>query len=274
MKIKKIALTLIIFLLTTLMFTYAKVEAVEIPENIAQEDIVEVLPENLEDMTNEDILEIYDQITEKYSNAQIADMLIENKTQIAEEAGISEDVISAGAEFIRNTDQKEIRNILENDENISQIRRSLQNGDTPKEAVEKAITNTSASQKIDLVIKILLANIIVKTVLWGILILFIYCTITRWIIYKKAGKNGFAAIIPLYRQITMYKICGLSPFLMLLWLVPIFGWIAMFIIAIMKRILLAENFGRSALFGFGLLLFPPIFQSIIAFNNNIEYEGE
>lgn len=274
MKIKKIGLTLIIFLLITLMFTVTKVEAVEIPENITQEEIVENLPENLENITNEDILAIYDQITEEYSNDEIADMLMENRTQIAGEAGISEDVISAGAEFIRNTDQEEIRNIIENDENINQIRRSLQNGDTPGEAVEKAITNTSASQKIDLVIKVLLANTVVKTVLWVILILFIYCTITRWIIYKKAGKNGFAAIIPFYRQVTMYKVCGLSPFLMLLWLVPIFGWIAMFIIAIMKRILLAENFGRSALFGFGLLLFPPIFQSILAFNKNIEYEGE
>ena len=274
MKMKKISLTLIIFLLITLMFTVTKVEAVEIPENITQEEIVENLPENLENITNEDILAIYDQITEKNSNDEIADKLIENRTQIAGEAGISEDVISAGAEFIRNTDQEEIRNIIENDENINQIRRSLQNGDTPGEAVEKAITNTSASQKIDLVIKVLLANTVVKTVLWVILILFIYCTITRWIIYKKAGKNGFAAIIPFYRQVTMYKVCGLSPFLMLLWLIPIFGWIAMFIIAIMKRILLAENFGRSALFGFGLLLFPPIFQSILAFNKNIEYEGE
>ena len=103
-----------------------------------------------------------------------------------------------------------------------------------------------------------------------VLILFIYCTITRCIIYKKAGRNWFAGIIPFYRQVTMYKVCGISPFLMLLWLIPIFGWIAMFIIAIMKRILLAENFGRGGLFGIGILILPPIFYSVLAFNNNIE----
>ena len=122
--------------------------------------------------------------------------------------------------------------------------------------------------------KVLFANSIVKTVLWIILILFVYCTITRWIIYKKAGKHGFAAIIPFYRQVTMYKICGLSPFLMLLWLIPVIGWIILFVIAIAKRILLSEVFGRGTLFGIGLLLFAPIFQSVLAFNRNIEYEGE
>ena len=261
MRLKKVGIVLIILLLITLVFTVNKVDALE-------------LPENLEDISNQDILDIYDQITEEYSNDEIADIIQENKEQIAEEAGVSESVIDAGAEFIRNTSQEDIRNILENDENINEIRKRLQEGDTPGEAVEAAINNTTASQKIELLVKILLANNIVKIVLWTILVLFIYCTVTRCIIYKKAGKNWFTGIIPLYRQITMYKVCGLSPFLMLLWLVPIFGWIVMFIIAIMKRILLAQNFGRGGLFGIGILILPPIFYSVLAFNPNIEYEGE
>lgn len=269
MKLRKVGIVLTIFLLITVLFFGNKVEAVETKEEIAEE-----LSEQLQNMSNEDILDIYDQITEKYSNDEIADMIQENKEQISQDAGISESVIDAGAEFIRNTSQEDIRNILENDENINEIRTRLQEGDSPEEAVKSAITNTTTSQKIELLLKVLLANNIVKTVLWVILILFIYCTITRWIIYKKAGENGFAAIIPLYRQITMYKVCGLSPFLMLLWLIPIFGWIVMFIIAIMKRILLAQNFGRGGFFGLGILILPPIFYSVLAFNPNIEYEGE
>lgn len=269
MKLRKIAVGISIFLLITLLFTVNKVEAVEGTQGIPEE-----LSEQLQNITNEDLLDIYDQITEQYSNDEIADMILENKNQIAEEAGISESVIDAGADFIRNTDQEDIRNILENDESINQIRKTIQEGGTASEAVENAIANTTTSQKINLLFKILLANNIIKTVFLGILILFIYCTITRWIIYNKAGKNGFAAIIPFYRQVTMYKVCGLSPFLMILWLVPIFGWIAMFIIAIMKRILLAQNFGRGGLFGIGILILPPIFYSVLAFNPNIEYEGE
>ena len=269
MKLRKIVIGIMMFLLIILLFTINNVEAVEVPEGIPEE-----MTEQLQNMSNEDILEIYDQITEQYSNDEIANMIQENKEQISEEAGISESVIDAGADFIRNTDQEDVRNILENDESLNQIRKTIQEGGTANEAVENAIANTTTSQKIDLLVKILLANNIVKTVLWVILILFIYCTITRWIIYKKAGKNGFAAIIPLYRQITMYKVCGLSPFLMLLWLIPIFGWIVMFIIAIMKRILLAQNFGRGGFFGLGILILPPIFYSVLAFNPNIEYEGE
>lgn len=269
MRIRKLVIVITILFLITLLYIGSKVEAVEVPEGIPEE-----VSEQLQNMTSEDILEIYDQITEQYSNDEIADMISENKEQIAQEAGVSTNVLDAGAEFIRNTNQEDIRNILENDESINQIRETIQEGGTASEAVENAIANTTTSQKIELIVKILFANNIVKIVIWTILILFIYCTITRWIVYNKAGKNGFAAIIPFYRQITMYKICGLSPLLMLLWLIPIFGWIVMFIIAIMKRILLAQNFGRGGLFGIGILILPPIFYSILAFNPNIEYEGE
>ena len=269
MRLKKLGIILIIFLLISLLFSVGKVQAVEVSEGANEE-----LSEQLQNITNEDILEIYDKITEQYSNDEIANMIQENKSQIAEDAGISESVIDAGAEFIRNTDQEDVRDILENDESINAIRKTLQEGGTAEEAVQSAIENTSTSQKVNLLVKILLANKIVKTVLWTIIILFIYCTITRCIIYKKAGKHWFAGIIPFYRQVTMYKVCGLSPLLMLLWLIPIFGWIVMFIIAIMKRILLAQNFGRGGFFGLGILILPPIFYSVIAFNPNIEYEGE
>lgn len=258
---KKLGVVLIVLLIVFLLFAVNKVEAVE-------------LPENLENISNEDILEIYDQITKEYTNDEIADMILQNKEQISQEAGVSEDVVNAGADFIRNTNQEEIRDILSDDTYVNEIRKSLQEGATPGDAVANAITNTSTSEKINLLVKILLANNNVKLIFWSIIILFVYCTITRWIIYNKAGKNGFAAIIPFYRQVTMYKVCGLSPFLMILWFVPIFGWIAMFIIAIMKRILLAQSFGRSGLFGIGILILPPIFYSVLAFNKNIEYEGE
>lgn len=104
-----------------------------------------------------------------------------------------------------------------------------------------------------------------------LIILWIYGTILRWRIYTKAGKQGWAAIVPVYRQIVMYQVCGLSPWLMLLWFVPILGWLAMFVIAIMKRFCLAREFNKGALFGFGLLIFEPIFQTIIAFHPSIQY---
>ena len=128
------------------------------------------------------------------------------------------------------------------------------------------------NQKVEMAIKFLLANRIVKTSVIILIIWLVYSTIIRWIIYSKAGKPGWAAIIPIYRQIVMYQVCRITPLFMLLWFIPILGWIVMFVMAIVKRFSLASSFGRSGLFGFGLLILPPIFQAILAFNPNIKYE--
>lgn len=259
----KIVLSILVIFLISMFFLAKNTYAVELPEEF-----------NIDNISNEDILDIYDRITEKYSNEEIADIIKENKEQISSETGVSEGVIDAGAEFIRNTSKEAVRDIIADDENITKIRESLKEGKSAGDAVASIVEETTTSQKINLFVKILLANNIVRTTLLVIIVLFSYCTITRCIIYKKAGKNWFAGIIPFYRQVTMYKVCGLSPFLMLLWLIPIFGWIVMFVLAIMKRILLAENFGKGGLFGIGILILPPIFYSVLAFNSNIEYEGE
>lgn len=259
----KIVLSILVIFLISMFFLAKNTYAVELPEEF-----------NIDNISNEDILDIYDRITEKYSNEEIADIIKENKEQISSETGVSEGVIDAGAEFIRNTSKEAVRDIIADDENITKIRESLKEGKSAGDAVASIVEETTTSQKINLFVKILLANNIVRTTLLVIIVLFSYCTVTRCIIYKKAGKNWFAGIIPFYRQVTMYKVCGLSPFLMLLWLIPIFGWIVMFVLAIMKRILLAENFGKGGLFGIGILILPPIFYSVLAFNSNIEYEGE
>ena len=94
-------------------------------ENLLKEEVefyANSFDENdLENITKEDILKIYDEITEEYTNDEIADMLIENKEEIVE-GGVEESILTAGAEFIRNTDQDEIRDILENDIDYEQIK--------------------------------------------------------------------------------------------------------------------------------------------------------
>lgn len=219
---KKILVT--IFTLIFVLILGVTVQA-KSSENLLKEEVefyANSFDENdLENITKEDILKIYDEITEEYTNDEIADMLIENKEEIVE-GGVEESILTAGAEFIRNTDQDEIRDILENDIDYEQIKERLKNNESIDEILTSMVVEAPAEQKATITLKILLSNSIVKTVVVSIIILFIYMTIIRWIIYNKANKHGFAAIIPLYRQITLYKICGLSPWLMLLWLVPIF----------------------------------------------------
>jgi hypothetical protein len=73
-----------------------------------------------------------------------------------------------------------------------------------------------------------------------------------WVIFTKAGEPGWASIIPIYNYVVLTKIAGKPIWWFLLLLVPCVGLIVAFVLAIG----LAKNFGRSALFGVGLLV-PP-----------------
>ena len=274
-KSKKIivAILLISILIITLNL-FNQVEAATTKEEMLKEQ-AEYYAQNIDvnNITKEDVLKAYDELSKNYTNEELANMLEEHKEEIKEQ-GVSEEVIGAGQELLKTTDKDSVREIIEEDIDFDSIKEKMDAGYTPNQVVKEIVQETPTEKKIEIAIKLLLANQIFRIAMISIIILFLYSTILRWIIYRKAGKHGWASIVPLYRQFVMYQICGLSPWLMLLWFVPIFGWIAMFIIAIMKRFCLANSFGKGALFGFGLLILQPIFQSVLAFNSKIEYEGD
>lgn len=232
---------------------------------------------DLNNLTKEDVLKVYDQLSEKYNNEELAGLLSEYEDEIKEQ-GVNQDLIDTGKEILESTDKESIRNIIDENIDFKTLNKKLEEGYTPKEAITETITETPTDKKVELFAKMLWSNymfrtfIIITTIV--VLVRFVYGTILRWIIYKKAGKHGWAAIIPLYRQIVMYKVCEMSPFLMFIWLIPIIGWMIMFVIAIIKRFKLSKVFGRGEGFGFGLLFLTLIFQSIIAFNSNIKYVGD
>lgn len=261
-----------IIIVSAIILAYTNYGQVQAANNAKlTEEQIEYYARNIDvnNITKEDILNIYDEMIEEYPPESIADMIEENAEEI-EEQGLSKEVISAGAEFIRGTDTQSLRDIIENDIDIEDVKQKIEQGYTPDQILSSVVQETPTEKKVEIATKILLSNRTIKTIITVIIILFIYGTMLRWIIYVKAGKQGWAAIIPVYRQIVMYQICGLSPWLMLLWLVPVIGWLAMLVIAIMKRFCLAKEFERGSLFGFGLLFLPPIFESIIAFNPNIK----
>ena len=274
-KSRKIIVTiLLISILIITLNLFNQVEAATTKEEMLKEQ-TEYYAQNIDvnNITKEDVLKAYDELSKNYTNEELANMLEEHKEEIKEQ-GVSEEVIGAGQELLKTTDKDSVREIIEEDIDFDSIKEKMDAGYTPNQVVKEIMQETPTEKKIEIAIKLLLANQIFRVAMISIVILFLYGTILRWIIYRKAGKHGWASIVPLYRQIVMYQICGLSPWLMLLWFVPIFGWIAMFIIAIMKRFCLANSFGKGALFGFGLLILQPIFQSVIAFNSKIEYEGD
>jgi len=99
--------------------------------------------------------------------------------------------------------------------------------------------------------------------------LMIFEIVAMWRVFEKAGKPGWACLIPIYNTWVVAEIAGkpgwwgLFPFLAI---VPIIGAIAALVVSIILYIGVARNFGKSDAFGvLGLWLFGPIGFPILAF---------
>lgn len=100
-------------------------------------------------------------------------------------------------------------------------------------------------------------------------IIAIFSLITTWIIFKKAGQPGWAAIIPIYNLIIMLKVVKLDWWhIFILLFVPF----ATVVYAIIIRLKLAKLFGKSTAFGVLSIFFSLITDAIIAFGE-AKYEG-
>lgn len=89
---------------------------------------------------------------------------------------------------------------------------------------------------------------------------YLYC---MWKIFVKAGKPGWAAIIPIYNIVMELEIIGRPWWWVLLMFVPLVN----VVIAIIVLFDLAKVFGKGTGFGFGLLFLSFIFIPILAFGD-------
>lgn len=96
--------------------------------------------------------------------------------------------------------------------------------------------------------------------------------VSYWKLFKKAGQPGWAAIVPVYNFVVMFKVAKMNPWLILLFLVPIVNFVAIIVLDIMLCINTAKAFGKDAGYGVGLLFLPVIFYPMLALGN-AEYEG-
>lgn len=99
--------------------------------------------------------------------------------------------------------------------------------------------------------------------------------IAMWKIFTKAGEEGWKAIIPIYNMVILFKISGLSPWLILCYLatvIPVIGGLVSLGITIYLAYSLAKSFGKSGAFTVGLVLLAPIFYMILGFGS-AQYVG-
>jgi hypothetical protein len=89
-----------------------------------------------------------------------------------------------------------------------------------------------------------------------------------WKVFTKAGHPGWASIIPIYNLYILLKIAGRPGWWLLLFIIPIVG----FVIAIIVAIDVAKSFGKGTGFGVGLAFLSPIFYPILGFGDAV-YQG-
>ena len=101
------------------------------------------------------------------------------------------------------------------------------------------------------------------------LVIAVILIIANWKIFEKAGKPGWASIIPIYNVIVLLEIVG-KPWwwLLLIMLIPVVN----IIFAVWTVNLLSKSFGKNEGFTIGLIFLPFIFYPILGFGD-AKYEG-
>ncbi len=84
-----------------------------------------------------------------------------------------------------------------------------------------------------------------------------------WKTFEKAGKPGWAAIVPIYNIIVLLEIVGKPLWWIVLFFIPCINIIAPIIIGIE----MAKVFGKDAGYGIGLGLLPFIFYPLLGFSD-------
>ncbi len=84
-----------------------------------------------------------------------------------------------------------------------------------------------------------------------------------WKVFTKAGRPGWAAIVPIYNIYILLKIAGKPGWWLVLFFIPIVS----IVIAILVSIEVAKAFGKGTGFGLGLAFLGFIFYPILGFGD-------
>jgi hypothetical protein len=96
---------------------------------------------------------------------------------------------------------------------------------------------------------------------WLAVVVLIFASL--WKIFEKAGKPGWAGIVPIYNAIVLLEIVGRPIWWIVLLFVPCVG----IVVGILLCIDLAKSFGKDAGYGIGLALLGFVFFPMLAFGD-------
>jgi hypothetical protein len=92
-----------------------------------------------------------------------------------------------------------------------------------------------------------------------------------WKTFEKAGQPGWAAIIPFYNLVVMFRIGGQSGWFALSYLlnfIPVIGSLAFLGILVWNLVNISKRFGQGVGFALGLAFLAPIFWLILGFGSS------
>ncbi len=92
----------------------------------------------------------------------------------------------------------------------------------------------------------------------------VFGIIVGWKLFTKAGKPGWASIVPIYNLVVMLQIAGKPVWWIIFFIVPGLNALSL-IFCILLSLGLAKSFGKGTGFAVGLILVPIIFLPMLAF---------
>lgn len=107
--------------------------------------------------------------------------------------------------------------------------------------------------------------IIVASLVWLVLILglYVWTSLALAAVFRKSGQESWQAWVPILNQIVLLKLAGLSPWLVLLNLLPVAGWVVL--------VYACHIVGRSFGYGAGMTVLAalvfPVWASVVGFGS-------
>jgi len=100
------------------------------------------------------------------------------------------------------------------------------------------------------------------------LVLLVVLIAAMWKIFAKAGKPGWASIVPIYNIIVLLEIVGRPVWWIVMLFIPFVNFVFVFLLAVD----LAKSFGKGIGFALGLIFISPVFYPILGFGS-AQYQG-
>ena len=114
-------------------------------------------------------------------------------------------------------------------------------------------------------------------IMFAVAVVVILQIIGMWKIFTKAGEAGWKSLIPFYNIAILYKISGMSPYLVLVYiglLIPFinfFAGIAIGVFDLYQKINICKAFRKSTGFTVAMIMVPFIANLILAFGDSQYY---